>query len=127
MATRTVVTLENFEPIRAAIERVPEDVRDSTSDVVSKTAVGARQRTIAMAPVDTGALRRSITASSRGLSGRVETPPVYYWRFIEYGTKYIKAKPFIRPAAELEAIDVAERVRQMAARLERDFASGRLL
>jgi HK97 gp10 family phage protein len=128
MAIRTVITLEGFDSVRAAVQRVPDEVRVAMADVVQKTAFGARQRTIALAPRATGLLRSSITSSSRGLSGRVDIAgPAYYWRFPEYGTRFRAATPFVRPAAELESIDFTERVRQVGLRLERDFSAGRLL
>lgn len=52
-------------------------------------------------PVDTGHLRASITHSigldSEGVFGTVGTD-VHYARFVEFGTRYMDAQPFLRPA-----------------------------
>jgi HK97 gp10 family phage protein len=77
---------------------------------------------------ETGRLRGSLTASARGLSGRVVMEgDAFYWRFLEYGTRYIAARPFVRPAAEAEANAVEGRIRDMVAKLERDFATNRFI
>lgn len=125
---KVTVQIEGMEQVRDALRRVPDQTRVLMSDVVAKTAFSARQRTIAGAPVSTGLLRNSITARSRGLSGRVEIAgDAHYWRFIEYGTRYAAARPFVRPAAEEESATFEQRIRQAAARLERDFSAGRFV
>lgn len=50
-------------------------------------------------PVDTGHLRRSLTIdfSDGGLTGRVSTD-VEYAIYVEYSTRYMAGKPFMRPA-----------------------------
>lgn len=51
------------------------------------------------APVDTGFLRRSINLSSKekGMSVSVK-PTADYAPYVEYGTRYMAAQPFVRPA-----------------------------
>lgn len=54
-----------------------------------------------LCPVDTGRLRSSITrtvgADSRGLYAAVGTS-VEYAPFVELGTRFMRARPFLRPA-----------------------------
>jgi HK97 gp10 family phage protein len=127
MATTRISTqLVGFEQVRAAVKRVPYEARVVLSDVIAKTTFAVKQRAIVLVPKDTGQLRTAITSSSRGLYGRVEVrdPASYYWRFLEYGTVRMAARPFVRPAAELETNDFTERVRRAGQQLERDFTSG---
>lgn len=125
---KVTVQIEGMEGVRDALRRVPDQTRVLMADVIAKTAFSARQRTIASAPRDSGQLRSSITSSSRGLSGRVDVAGLaHYWRFLEYGTVRIPARPFVRPAAEAESVVFEQRIRQAAARLERDFSLSRLL
>lgn len=128
MATaRITTTLVGFDEVRAAVKRVPDEARVVLSDVIAKSTFAVRQRMIAMAPRgETGRLRAAISSSSRGLFGRVviTDPDAYYWRFLEFGTVKMAARPFIRPAAELETADFTERIRQSARRLEDGFGSG---
>ncbi|HJT96608.1 MAG TPA: HK97-gp10 family putative phage morphogenesis protein [Mycobacterium sp.] len=127
MATaRITTTLVGFDEVRAAVKRVPDAARVVLADVIAKTTFAVRQRALVAAPRgETGRLRASLLSSSRGLSGRVEIrdPDVHYWRFLEYGTVKIAARPFVRPAAELETNDFTERVRQAGRRMEQAFVS----
>lgn len=36
----------------------------------------------------------------------------FYWRFIEFGTKFMPARPFVRPAFEATKIDVVNDIKQ---------------
>lgn len=62
---------------------------------------GAELQTKAMrnAPVDTGAMKRSISLEIQqgGLSAKIE-PKAEYSAYVEYGTRYMEAKPFVGPA-----------------------------
>jgi HK97 gp10 family phage protein len=125
--TRVTLTIEGFDAVRQSVVRVPDAARVALSDVIAKSTFAVRQRALLLAPRgETGRLRSSITASSRGLYGRVtiSDPDVYYWKFIEYGTVRASARPFVRPAVEAETNDFVDRVRQVGKRLERDWTSG---
>mgnify|MGYP000290637610 CR=1 FL=1 len=67
---------------------------------VQKAAFDIEARAKAVVAVDTGTLRRSITSviSNGGLTGTVG-PSVFYGKFIEFGTRRMGARPFMRPAA----------------------------
>lgn len=53
------------------------------------------------APVDTGTLKRSIKLdiADQGLSA-VVYPTVHYAMYVEYGTRYMSAQPFLRPTLQ---------------------------
>lgn len=36
----------------------------------------------------------------------------FYWRFIEFGTRFIQAKPFMRPAYESKKLEAAETIKE---------------
>lgn len=56
---------------------------------------------MAEAPIDTGTLMRSITmgTDSDGLTATV-TPAAEYAAYVEYGTRFMAAQPYLRPAFE---------------------------
>jgi HK97 gp10 family phage protein len=60
-----------------------------------------------LCPVDTGRLRGSIThdlaRDARGLVATVGTL-VEYAPFVEFGTRYMRAQPFLRPALAVLAL-----------------------
>lgn len=49
----------------------------------------------------TGATRRSITLTINGLTARV-TPTTEYASYLEYGTRFMAAQPFVRPSFEVQ-------------------------
>jgi len=70
----------------AKAHRLVERARDR---VVDDIAADARRR----APVDTGALLRTVTAKSERVHAGTD-----HWIYPEYGTRYQRAQPYMRPA-----------------------------
>ena len=92
----------------------PEQERAALHAGAELVAVEARR----LAPVDTGALRDSIAVTDDrdarvygkvngadvsvfvGPVGSTEEGDVFYARFVEFGTRYMQAQPFMRPAIQ---------------------------
>lgn len=72
-----------------------KDVKQIVKQNTAELTQGAQRK----APVDTGHLRRSITMdlSDGGLTGKVK-PTADYAPYLEYGTRFQSAQPFMRPA-----------------------------
>ena len=68
------------------------------------TRNGAEMQKSAMrsVPVDTGHLRRSINITKSNFSATVKAEAEYA-SYVEYGTRHMSAKPFIRPAYHKQA------------------------
>lgn len=58
-----------------------------------------------LCPVDTGNLRNSITHQRTGPKEEVIGSNVEYAPYVELGTKKMKSRPFLRPAAENHAAE----------------------
>lgn len=120
--------LEGMDALKRAVTRAPETLKAHMGTAVAQTTFAIAGRMRSSVPVRTGTLRGSIESTTRGMSGRVLiSGSAYYWRFIEYGTRYQTARPFIRPATESESGQFEQRVRAIGPKLERDFSSGRFL
>jgi HK97 gp10 family phage protein len=80
---------------------------------VKRATLDIEARAKAVVAVDTGTLRRSIASvfSNGGLTG-VVGPSVFYGKFIEFGTRRMGARPFMRPAAEAVLPKFAEAVKR---------------
>ena len=106
MASVTVRVISNRLPAISA------QIRPLVADEVKRATFDIEARAKAKAPVRTGTLRRSIASvfSNGGLTGKVG-PSVFYGRFIEFGTRRMGARPFMRPAAEAVLPRFAERVK----------------
>ena len=76
---------------RAEMADVKNVVKMNTSEMHRKA-----QRLV---PVDTGNLRRmtGIEFENEGMTGRVQAA-TNYASYVEYGTRFMDAQPFIRPA-----------------------------
>lgn len=72
-----------------------KDVKQIVKQNTAELTQGAQRK----APVDTGNLRRSITMdlSDGGLTGKVK-PTADYAPYLEYGTRFQSAQPFMQPA-----------------------------
>lgn len=74
---------------------------DQVPKILLRNGTEMQQKMMRGAPVDTGFLRRSIGISSnradRGMSIMVK-PTADYASYLEYGTRYMGAQPFVRPA-----------------------------
>ena len=66
--------------------------------VVKANTAELQQKEMRTVPVDTGFLKRSImlTMKDNGLTGVVE-PTASYATFVEFGTRFMAAQPFVRP------------------------------
>lgn len=68
---------------------------------VSKHGADLNKVMVEKAPVKTGFLRRSIklSKSDDGMSVTVE-PTAEYAPYLEYGTRFMRERPFVKPALE---------------------------
>lgn len=69
--------------------------------VVKKNGAELQQKEMRTVPVDTGNLKRSILLSveDNGMTSTVE-PTANYAGYVEYGTRYMDAQPYVRPSYE---------------------------
>lgn len=126
---KVTAKLEGFERTMKALEAAPEVARTHASSAVASSSFAVAQRARSLVPVDTGRLRDSINSSrvsARSLVGRVGLDATAgYWYFVEFGTVKMPARPFFRPAAELEREAFIQRMRAIGPAMERDLSSGR--
>ena len=84
----------------AAGPRIGARAGQVMSKALNDIQAGAQNR----APVDTGALRNSITRSSQWRGNDSFTveigPTVNYGAFVERGTSRMRAQPYLRPATD---------------------------
>jgi HK97 gp10 family phage protein len=87
-----------------ALKMLPDFAKSGCQQVMDASAFTVARAAQSRAPVLTGLLRRSIEWKSqpRSVTAVVGTPvgTAFYWKFLEYGTEHIQARPFMRPAAE---------------------------
>lgn len=81
----------------ATLNDVQKVVKSNSAEMTERMQKGA--------PVDTGYLRRSIsmTLSEAGLTGIVG-PTANYAPYVEYGTRFMSAQPYVRPAFNYQKV-----------------------
>ena len=129
---KVTMSLTGMEALQRVLKTAPDAVNELASDAVTKTGFATAQRARALVPVRTGALKAAIasapaTKTKSGPSGRVglSTREAFYWRFVEFGTVHVPARPFFRPAAEAESTEYVARIRAIGPQLERDLSVSR--
>lgn len=86
--------------LEAALESAEKEVRNQVLEVLTKTAESGKVRAKYYAPVDTGFLKANIVTDLSGLSelnAKIHSKAPYSG-FQEYGTRFMAAQPFMRPA-----------------------------
>jgi HK97 gp10 family phage protein len=124
--TKTTIALEGMEALQRAIVRAPEMAKNHSKDAASRSTFAIYNRMTAHAPRRTGGLILGIRWKAPGLTGSITIDGAPYWRFLEYGTVHMRARPFIRPSTEAESDTFIRRMRDFGDRLERDWSSGSL-
>jgi len=83
------------------LPQMPAAIKAICVQEVQKAAFRIEADAKAKVAVKTGTLRRSIhtVISNGGLTGIVG-PSVLYGKFVEFGTRRMGARPYMRPAAE---------------------------
>ena len=123
--------IKGLKELSAALKKVPKDVRGKALDkAVGTAARSVRDRAkTTYAPILTGRLRRSITASKDRAASTVENSVynvgyrkkiAWYGGLVEEGTSKMGAQPFLRPALDTElenAVTIMARVLTKALKL----------
>lgn len=87
--------------VQSRVPLVTRQVRERAELAVGKAALDIEANAKRLAPVDTGLLRNSIHSRQTGrLNWEVESP-VHYSVFQEFGTRFMRAQPYMTPAAQL--------------------------
>lgn len=86
----------------------------AVKEVIKLNGAGLQQTAMNLSPVDTGQLKRSITLDIKdaGLTA-VVAPHVHYAAYVEYGTRYMSAKPYIRPAFNRQIVQFKKDLRSL--------------
>lgn len=113
--------VHGLDELYRKFERIPDDLlrREILKDSVAAMSGIVKNEMVARAPVrrftakgkePPGFLKKNITDVRQRVRRDIEARKVgvrkraYYWRFLEFGTARMAARPFIRPAVEAKAV-----------------------
>ena len=134
------VRITGFDHIQSVLKDLPDAAnRRVLTGALRGAAAEVRTAVRANTPRDTGNLRKSIgvevlntrdarrrtvrvgARTTRRGSGRSAKNDGFYARFLEFGTKYIPARPFIAPAFRSVRDRIVERIgEELVARVEKE-------
>ena len=140
----TTVKIEGLDELKQAFNDLPREFhRVALRPGVMAAAQVVQKAAKASAPKDTGVLVRSIYRTrDKANSNQVQEAAMvgvrsgkrykkkkqdaYYWRFVEFGTKFLPARPFLRPAAEsTKSQQLAAMVEKLKVGMEKAVAKAR--
>jgi len=138
------VKVHGLSDLAAVLKALPPEVASKNGGPL-KTALRAAAVVIqddakARAPVDVGVLRdainvvrdprpsgvteryvvkvtraRKVQRIIRTAKGNIGSRGAFYWQFLEFGTKFITARPFMRPAFDSQAGNALDRFKAILA------------
>ena len=92
-----------------AVAKYPDKVKDVVQLAARRIEIGSKQLITDLGAVDTGATRSSIFVDPGTPSFEQKIgPTTEYAPFIEFGTRYMAARPFMVPTLEKERIPFME-------------------
>ncbi len=129
------VKIKGLKELSQKMKQLPKELRGKTLNfAVRKGATIIRDEAANRAPERTGVLKRSIVIRKRKvLNASNEAAQAvlvkknaksggdpFYWRFVEFGTKNMAARPFMRRAFESLKFAVVEEIKsQLAKKIKR--------
>ena len=89
------ITLSGIDGLLKALNG--EEVKGKVGKVVKKHGAAMHKAALRNVPVDTGHLKRSITLESDSMTATVQEH-TDYGIYVEMGTRYMGAQPYMKPA-----------------------------
>lgn len=93
---------KGVEKTVANMKKLSPELKRKISQQVAKSALNIQKGAKERCPVDTGALRNSITVDFYGQMSAEIAPHMPYAPYVEFGTRKMKAQPYLFPAFEEE-------------------------
>lgn len=98
MGRKFVIHLEGLEELKITINNSHGRAVKQVSKVVKNNTERLKKTAKSLAPVDTYFLHDNITARYEDMAGEVRSNAAYSG-YQEYGTRFMAAQPYMRPAA----------------------------
>lgn len=96
---KVVITLQGTQLTQRRLESFSRGVLRDLEEILDIYALLIQRQAQILAPVDTGFLRNNIFVEHDGRWARLIVASAEYAVFVEYGTRYVAAQPFLAPAA----------------------------
>ena len=94
-----MIRFEGDDEFDRLLEKAIKESESTVDAVVKNNTERTKRKAKQLAPVDTWFMHDSIYTSYEPLTGFIHSPASYSG-YVEFGTRYMSAQPFIRPALE---------------------------
>ena len=92
------VETQNFDEVRRKLLIFPKEARPALTKALIRAGHMVEKDAKGKCPVRTGRLRSSITTEKKTWDEIHIGTNVVYGPFVEYGTRFMRAQPYLRPA-----------------------------
>ncbi len=117
------VNITNLSEIKRAFAASPVKMTQELNTAIKKAALVIQSQSMVNTPVLTGRLRASHTSTFSNLKAIIQ-PNTDYAFFVHYGTRYMKARPFLFNAVKSEGTRVNEYFQVAVQNTLNDLAKG---
>lgn len=107
MANEIAISITNLPQIKAAFGRAPILMVKELNLAIKKSVFTIQGKSVRNTPVDTGRLRASHRSLFSDLKGEIGTN-TNYDVFVHEGTRYMRARPYLREAVESSETEVQQ-------------------
>lgn len=97
-----VYHVEGLDDFLKELDKKPKEVEASVDKELNRSSLRVELEAKEMAPFDTGWLLMNIHSYKEGHLSYFVVSPVHYSIYLEYGTRYMYAQPFMFPAMQAE-------------------------
>lgn len=103
--------ITGLDRIREGLAGAPHQLRAVANRVCDDEMSKVTERAKEIVPVRTGRLRDSIYRRKTGFLSWEVGASMFYAGFVEFGTRYMRARPYLRPAVEEKMPEVREELK----------------
>lgn len=112
----------NPKQLQQKLNAASDEVSKGGRGIIGKIVLAVEGRAKRLAPVKTGTLRRSVTSRvvspTRGQVGS----NLEYAPYVEYGTRYMEAQPFLEPAIDDSKAEIESALKEFGGGIWRKVA-----
>lgn len=105
------IKIKNIDQIRHAFGQAPKLMNQEMKEALNKSAIRVQSESMQRTPVLTGRLRSShifaTSGSGMGMQA-VVYPTAQYGIFVHEGTRFMKARPFLKDGLEASADEIQD-------------------
>lgn len=106
------IVVSGADSFQAFIAKLPPAIEKSADETCAVIAEMAAARSRDIVPVRTGRLQRSVQVWNPAPMMYQVGSILNYAPFVEYGTRFMRAQPYLRPAAQEASLKITQTMKE---------------